>query len=268
MDTHRTDDLELLQQLIARTVAVNPPGRNLILIGGFRYRFLDSSARVSRDVDYHWEDNLADKQRELVKLFERVLLPEARRNLGYDGSAAAATGPDEDSTVIRTVNLAFWKGGVASSRIEIPVEITRIAMLDPTVQVPKQGTVYPTASEKDMIESKVIALLNRIFVKHRDFVDVFLFQGQLSEDSRQRLSEKFGELGISDESVRKRVSDFEGSPDYHARAIQAVIDDQLDQAAADNINDAGGGQMILDAVLSLLGRYVPDTAGGQNDESI
>ena len=77
MDRHRTDDMELLQRLIARTVAVNPPGRNLILIGGFRYRFLDGSARVSRDIEYHWDGNLADKQSELVKLFKRALLPEA-----------------------------------------------------------------------------------------------------------------------------------------------------------------------------------------------
>jgi hypothetical protein len=268
MDTHSMDDTELLQQLIARTVAVNPPGRNLILIGGFRYRFLDSSVRASRDVDYHWGGDLADKQCELVELFQRVLLPEARRNLRYEGRAAAATGPNEDSTVVRTVNLAFWKEDVPASRIEIPVEVTSIAMLDPAVQAAKQGTIYLTASEKDMVESKVIALLNRTFVKHRDFVDVYLFQRQLSEDSRQRLSEKFEALGISDERVRKRISDFEGSPDYHARAIQAVIDDQLDQAAADNINDAGGGKVIFDAVLSLLARHVPNTEGVQNDESI
>lgn len=268
MDTRRTDDTELLQHLIVRTVAVNPPGRNLILIGGFRYRFLDNSARVSRDIDYHWDGDLADKQGELVKLFERALLPEVRRTLGYDGSAVPATDPDEESPVVRTVNLAFWKLGVSASRVEIPVEITRIAKLDPTVQATKQGTVYPTASEKDMVESKVIALLNRTFVKHRDFVDVFLFQKQLSEDSRQRLSKKFGALGVSEERVRKRISTFVAYPDYHAQSIQTVIDDQLDQATADNINDAGGGQMILDAVLSLLGRYVPDRAGGQNDESL
>jgi|ETNmetMinimDraft_26_1059896.scaffolds.fasta_scaffold45383_2 hypothetical protein len=263
MDTHDTDDTEMLQQSIARTIAVNPAGRNLLLIGGFRYRLLDNSARMSRDVDYDWEGDLADKQAELVRLFERTLLPEVRRNLQYEGSAAPATGPDEDSTVVRTVNLAFWKSDVPGSRIEIPVEITKIAKLDPVVSVVKQGTVYPTASEKDMVESKVIALLNRTFIKHRDFVDVFLFQNQLSADSQHRLSSKFRALEISEERIRKRISDFTTYPAYHAKAIQAVIDDQLDPAAAGNINDAGGGQMILDAVLKLLNQHVLCMEGGQ-----
>jgi hypothetical protein len=257
------DDTEGLQQLIARTIAVNPPGRNLVLIGGFRYRFLDNSVRMSRDVDYHWDGDLTEKQDELADLFKRRLLPEARRTLGYNGSAAPATGPHGDSTVVQVVNLAFWRPDDSESRIEIPVEITRIAKLDPVVQAVKHGTVYPTASAKDMVESKVIALLNRIFVSHRDFVDVFLFQGPLSDDSRGRLRRKFGALGIRDESVRKRMSDFSVYPDYHSRAIQAVIDDQLDQAAAENVNDAGGGRMILDAVLSLLERYVPHARGGE-----
>jgi len=99
-------------------------------------------------------------------------------------------------------------------------------------------------------------------------VDVYMFQREMSGDSRQRLSRKFGQLGISDASVRNRISDFVKYPDYHAEAIQAVINDQLDPVAADNINEAGGGVMILDNVMSLLRLYVSDTAGGQNDESL
>ncbi len=195
------------------------------------------------------------KQLELLKLFTRVLLPEVRRNLGYDGSASQATGPDADSPVVRTVTLAFWKDGVPDSRIEIPVEVTKIVKLDPTLYPAKQGTIYPTASEKDMVESKVIALLNRIHVQHRDFVDVFLFQEQLADDSQPRLSTKFRTLGIKDDAVRERISDFESYPDYHVKAIQAIIDEQLEQAVADNITDAGGGRMILNQVVSLLRRY-------------
>ena len=263
MAANDTNDTEALQRLIARTIAVNPPGRNLILIGGFRYRLLDDSVRVSRDIDYHWDGDLPGKQGELVELFERTLLPNVRRTLQYEGSAAPATGPDADSTVVRAVNLAFWKPDVPGSRIEIAVEITRIAKLDPTVPVVKQGTVYPTVSEKDMVESKVIALLNRTFVKHRDFVDVFLFQNQLSDDSHHRLSSKFDTLGISEEQTRKRISDFTTHPEYHAKAIQAIIDDQLAPTAAGNINDAGGGLMILDAILKLLELHVLGMKGGQ-----
>jgi hypothetical protein len=268
METRTIDDMELLQQLVAHTVAVNPPGRNLALIGGFRYRFLDNSVRVSSDVDYHWDGDLAGKQAELVKLFNRTLLPEARRALDYYGRAQAAIGPDADSPVVRTIDLAFWKQDVSGSRIEIPVEVTRIAKLDPTVQTPKEGTIYPTASAEDMVESKIIALLNRTYVKHRDFVDVFLFQSQLPKDSRQRLDQKFHELGVSDARMQKRISYFVDQPKYHAQAIQAVIDEQLDPSAADNINDGGGGQMILETVMVLLGLYVSAAAGGPRHESL
>jgi len=263
MDTVGINEAERLQQLIARTIAVNPAGRNLLLIGGFRYRFLDGSARMSRDVDYHWDGDLATKQEELVRLFNRTLLAEVRRTLGYNGTAAPAHGPDEDSQVVRVVNLAFWKLDIAASRIEIPVEITKIAKLDPTVQSVKAGTIYPTASKKDMVESKIIALLNRTFIKHRDFVDLFFFQEELREDSRRRLKRKFGDVGLGDERVRGRVSDFVSHPDYHARAVQEIIDDQLDPVAAENINDVGGGRMVFDTVLKLLEHYVLGKEGGR-----
>ena len=263
MDASRIEDSELLQRLVARTIAVSPAGRNLILIGGFRYRFLDNSVRVSRDVDYHWDGDLAEKQDNLVELFQRTLLPEVRRSLQYDGSAEPAIGPDADSPVLRVVNLAFWKSGMPGSRIEIPVEITRIARMDPTVPVVKQGTVYPTASEKDMVESKVIALLNRTFVKHRDFVDLYLFQNQLSDDCRERLQSKFNDLGIREEPIRKRITDFIAHPDYHAKAIQTVIDDQVESSAAASVNDSGGGKLILDTVLRLLAHYVVGPNGDQ-----
>ena len=57
---------EAIQGLIVRTLATNPAGHRLCLIGGFRYRLLDGSARRSVDVDYHWEGDLVAKQREVI----------------------------------------------------------------------------------------------------------------------------------------------------------------------------------------------------------
>jgi len=34
------------------------------------------------DVDYHWEGDLAAKQRDLIDFFNRRLLPDVRRQLG------------------------------------------------------------------------------------------------------------------------------------------------------------------------------------------
>lgn len=52
------NDTEIIQKMIARTVATHPAGRNLMLIGGFRYRLLDSSVRTSNDIDYHRDGDL------------------------------------------------------------------------------------------------------------------------------------------------------------------------------------------------------------------
>ena len=40
--------------------------------------------------------------------------------------------------------------------------------------------------------------------------------------------------------------------DYHATAIQKVIDEQIDSTVAMQMNSGGGGRVVLDAALSLL----------------
>jgi len=249
------NNAEVLQQLIARTVATHPAGRNLMLIGGFRYRFLDGSVRTSTDIDYHWDGDLDQKQQELIDLFNRVLLPDVRRRLGYSGSAMPNTGPDADSPSVRTVNLAFWKEGVAYSRIEIPVEVTRIMCLDPVTIRTAGGIVYATASDTDMVESKVIAVLNRTVLRHRDMVDIFLFKSSLVPESKHRLRKKIQALNLPERAGQKRILDLQTHCDYHARASQEIIDTQLDPTAAEQISDAGGGEMILNTVLDIFQRY-------------
>jgi predicted nucleotidyltransferase component of viral defense system len=245
-------DTEKLKKMIARTVATHPVGRNLMLIGGFRYRFLNSSVRTSDDIDYHWQGDLSEKQAELIEHFNRILLPEVNRTVGYDGSAAPCTGPDSDSLSVRTVNLAFWKKGIAFSRIEIPVEITAIICADPVCIRTVTGTIYATVSDADMIESKIIAVFNRVILKHRDIVDVFLFKDSLLQNSSQRLAAKLQRLGISNEHICKRVDGLREHSEYQIRAIQDIIDTQFDSVAANQINDAGGGRMILRTVLDIL----------------
>lgn len=119
-------EVEAIQKIIARHVATHPVGRNLALIGGFRYRFLDASVRISNDIDYHWDGDLEEKQRKLIDSFRSGLLLEVSRLLGYSGNVSAHSGPDTDSPVVRVVDLSFWKDGVPYSQIEIPVEVTCI----------------------------------------------------------------------------------------------------------------------------------------------
>ncbi|MFC1582803.1 hypothetical protein ACFL4W_04620 [Planctomycetota bacterium] len=256
MTIEKRKEAEAIQRVVARHVATHPVGRNLALIGGFRYRFLDGSVRTSDDIDYHWAGDFEEKQKELIDSFRRVLLPEVSRLLGYSGRADARTGPDADSPVVRVVDLSFWKEGVKYSKIEIPVEVTRIACADPVEVRTAGGTVYATASEGDMIESKVIAIFGRTNLRHRDIVDVFLFQDRFRSDSAQRLQLKLHASGMNDEDIEKKMRDLKERSDYHAKAIQEVIDAQLDFEAAAQLNDSGGGIMVLDTTMSVLNRYI------------
>lgn len=256
MTAKKQEDVEAIQKVVARSIATHPVGRNLALIGGFRYRFLDGSVRTSDDIDYHWAGDLEEKQEELIIFFSRVLFPEIYRRFGYSGKAGARSGPDADSPVVRVVDLSFWKDNVPYSRMEIPVEVTRIACADPIEVRTAGGTVYATASEGDMIESKVIAVFNRTILEHRDIVDVFLFQDRFLSDSGRRLKTKLDTMKLTLSDIEERMLDLQEHRDYHAKAVQEVIDTQLNHEAGAQLNDAGGGQMVLDMAMNVLNRYI------------
>ncbi|NCC52893.1 MAG: hypothetical protein EOM20_17005 [Spartobacteria bacterium] len=250
--TKKKKDAEAIQTLIARIVATHPAGRNLMLIGGFRYRLLNKSVRTSEDIDYHWAGELEEKQHELIDLFSRVLIPEVRLTFNYVGRVQARQGVDTESNVLRTVDVAFWQTDVPYSRIEIPVEITQIVCADSVTIRTIDGTIFATASDADMIESKIIAVVNRVVLRHRDLVDIFLFQDSILPDAPNRLQNKLHALNISANHVRKRMGDLQDHHEYHAKAIQETINTQLDTHAANQINDAGGGLMVLKVVLDLM----------------
>lgn len=265
MTAEKQKEVETIQRVVAQYVATHPVGRKLALIGGFRYRFLDASVRTSADIDYHWAGDLEEKQRGLIDSFHRGLLSKVSRLFGYSGRVDARTGPDADSPVVRVVDLSFWKDDVPYSRIEIPVEVTRITCADPVEVRTAGGTIYATASEGDMIESKVIAILDRITLRHRDIIDVFLFQDRFRSDSAPRLKSKLRALGMSDRDIQQKMRDLQEHSDYHAKATQEVIDTQLDPEAAAQLNDSGGGGMVLDKVLSILNRYIGLEKANESD---
>lgn len=245
-------DLEKIQRLAARVIATHPAGRNLLLIGGFRYRLLNQSARVSRDVDYHWEGDLDQKQKDLLKLCRRALLPQVRRDFGYSGDARVPTGPEFDSVNARFIELRFWKAQHAASQVVLPLEITRIVCLDPATIRTAEGVVYPTPSDLDLIEGKILAVLNRVFVEHRDFVDIFLYGDHLTRKSPERLREKLRRIPLDAAPVLERLQDLRQNMDFHSRAVQAVIDTQLDPVTAGKVNDAGGGLTMFRRAFQLV----------------
>jgi hypothetical protein len=247
-------EADRLQRVVARLIARSPAGVNLLLIGGFRYRLLDNSQRFSVDIDYHWGGDLEVKHRELLRLCQRVVLGEVRRELGYQGSASARTGADADAPSAKFIDLRFWKGNVS---LEIPIEITQIVCLDPPTIRTAGGTVHATPSDADLIESKIIAVLNRLFLQHRDLVDVFLYGDRMLPDSPARLQEKLAKLQLGPEAVARRLNDLQGNREYHAAAIQKVIDEQMETTVAQQMNAGGGGRTVLDSALKLLMRVCP-----------
>ena len=252
MPADRSAITEQIQRKVAYLVATLPVGVGLCLIGGFRYRLLDRGVRRSVDVDYHWDGDLEAKQRELIDLFERRLLPDVRRQMGLEGSVGAARGAVAESTSVAVVELAFWQLGSAVGRIEIPVEITRIECADPPAARTADGVVYRTTSNADMFESKVIAIVGRTFVEHRDLVDLHLFSSHAAPDAPARLRHKLERLGIDPATVLRRLDDLAQSGPRHAAAIDAVIHGQIDPASAATLADAGGGKAVLASVRSLL----------------
>ena len=244
--------IEKIQKMIARLVATNPVGYRLCLIGGFRYRLLNQSARMSTDIDYHWEKDFSNKQKELVAVFQRKLIPDVKRQLGYDGTALEATGSEAESPAVKVINLSFWKPDVPYSRIEVPVEITRIICHDKMIVRAAEGVIYPTASDADMIESKIIGVFNRRVLQHRDLLDIFLFAGQLISESPERITKKMGKPGIEKKDVQSRLNDLEKSFSYHVKAIDQVIDSQFEPESAANLKVAGGGEMILKEIIKIL----------------
>jgi hypothetical protein len=243
---------ERIQTLAATILATHPAGYQLFLIGGFRYRLLNASARTSTDIGYHWEGDLRQKQIEIADVLRGKLLPEVKRQIGYDGDVRLASGLDAEFPAVRIVETAFYRVREPGSRIEIPIEITHVVRLDAPVVRTIAGTVFLTVSDADMIESKIIAFLNTRFCRIRDIVDVFLFQDALRPDAHSRLSQKLKTLALPIAAAIETLDRFQTSRTFHVREVERILGEQVAPAVAANLRAAGGVPMVWDSVMRLL----------------
>jgi len=242
-----TTKIERLQQLIARTIA-RESGERLLLVGGFRYRLLDKSIRQSMDIDYHYLGDLEKTKETLLSLFQRRLFPEVKREFGMDGSAL--DGPDpEKSEFVRTIELSFYKPG---ERIEIPVDLMAITCLDKPETRIIGGTVYLTASDADMVESKILALVSRIYLQDRDVVDLFLFRNFLLPDSADRLQKKMKILDIPQDDLKKLIESLQKNRSVHIKNIDKIIDERVDENMQSALRMNDGVVSIFNSVLEIL----------------
>ena len=173
--------------------------------------------------------------------------------MGYDGNVNPATGPDADSAAVKTVEVAVWRTGGPLDRVTIPVDITWIPCADKPIVRTVDGVVYLSASDADMVESKVLAIFLRPRLEERDMVDVFLFQDKIKPDAPERVRKKLSQLSMSKDRVSEMLKKTTTDRNYHVRNIRGIIRDQVDGQAAANLEKAGGAAMIFDQVMELLG---------------
>jgi hypothetical protein len=148
--------------------------------------------------------------------------------------------------------MAFYRITEPGSRVEIPIEITSVAHLDAPMIRTIAGTVFLTVSDADMIESKILAFLNRPFSQMRDVLDVFLFQDAVRPDSPARLSQKLRKLALPLADAIDRLDRLETNRAVHVREIERLLGEQVAPAVTANLRAAGGATMIWDSVMSLL----------------
>lgn len=243
---------EKIQREVVKLLATRPEGKGLHLIGGCRFRMADDSPRVSMDIDYHTEESFEEKQKVLISLFEQELLPLVKGLYGYDGSVGEAYGPDAETDLVKTVSLAFFIKDFAFSRIELPVDITEIEVLDGPEARTINQVVCMTRSDCDIIESKVLALIGSAFVRDRDIVDIFLFESLLAKDSPARIAEKLKRMSLDAATVSRRMHELINQRDTHIKAIQRIIDEQLERVQAETIAAGGGAAIVFDRTLKVL----------------
>ncbi len=241
---------ESVQRLIARILAISPAGEGLCLVGGFRFRLLDDSCRVSFDIDYHFEGDLGMRARAVADLLRRKLLPEAARLWGLQGTVSCDPRPDEPEGICARVLVNLTQ--VTGPRIDVPIALTHLTLSDPPIVRTIAGTVYLTASDADMVENKVVALFDRAFLQARDLLDLFLHDAALRPDSPARVAAKIARIGLTRATLLRTWQALRENRDVHARALGRIIDEQIDTAAAENLRAAGGGRAVTTAVLTRI----------------
>ena len=157
-----------------------------------------------------------------------------------------------DTDLVKTINLAFFIKDFAYSRIELPVDITSIEVLDAPEARTINQVVCMTRSDYDIIESKVIALVDSTFIRDRDIVDIFLFESLLPKDSPDRIAKKLKNMSLRASTVSERIHKMIQLRDVRIKSIQRIIDEQLERVQAETIAEGGGAAMVFDRVLKVI----------------
>jgi len=248
------EDHDKILSLLARFFATSAIGEGLCLVGGSRYRYLDGSGRSSRDLDYHvGRGDPLTRAEAIGKFLTERAIPEVRRLVGYDGRVSRENHPGaEPLATMALIRVAFWRHEPTKRRIETSVDLIQLPLADPPEPRLVDGRVYLTISDADMIEAKLIALLNRVFIAPRDLFDIHQFQGALSVDTATRLDRKLAGLGLDEAKVRRQWSRLRRQERYLAKALDDLLETGVDQEVAEGLRRAGGGSAMYTRVAERL----------------
>jgi hypothetical protein len=103
-----------------------------------------------------------------------------------------------------------------------------------------------------MIESKIISLLCRIPTQERDFLDIFLFKSQLSEDSPERIFQKLEKKHLDSAKAHSKFEQIVKDKKYHVKNVSELIESQLDADVANQLNQAGGAVVVFEGVITIV----------------
>jgi len=126
-------------------------------------------------------------------------------------------------------------------------------MGDQTANQNQTGSIYKCFRSR--------ASRNRPYTRYNIYV-VDRAGDKLRPDSPARLKKKLAKLELSRDAIARRLKDLQENREYHAAAIQKVIDEQVETTVAQQMNTGGGGRTVLDSALTLhavnteLGRLV------------
>lgn len=242
------------QHLMVRSLARSSSvGAGLLLVGGSHYSVLKESSRISRELDYRTEGDLtAQRARVLCAIRERVI-PDLKRRYGVD-AIAGESDDKEPSPFVRSLQVAFNAPGLPKPVVVGVdcVDINLIPLADEATYVVLDGTIIPTISDADMVESKILSIFNRVFLEYRDIVDVFLFQADLRKDSAERLLIKFSKLGLDGDAIARRMKSMYENFEVHASGVDGVLESDFEEKQLQYLRAQGGGTGILRKVLELL----------------
>jgi hypothetical protein len=246
--TPERDQVETLQRLVAETIAKSHVGVGLCLIGGFRLRLLDNSARWSTDIDYHWDGDLAAKQAELVAALRKELVPRVRQITGWACTIEAQPESEADARLVRTVEVTMH---AEAGSIVIPVDVLNIPCADSPETRTLRGTVYLSVSDEDVIESKILSVMGpRVAV--RDLVDLALYESALRPDSRDRVLTKLEQLHPSPVSIEAGVARLRRDLERYVASATQIIKSQMDPASARQILDHDGVRDLVTRAIRIV----------------